>query len=239
MEKELIKYIEDNCLKPFGKNSVKNTSKSIFRTKDAKSIYDKAINFIQKNFYFYDTSNILEFFSYVNNQDIEKKQEFFNGLIEYNYNNLFLKSLKEPKPFWNPDYDIIVVTEEDSTFKALKDLGCNVRFIVNEQDILELERYDTIQVLDCDNFTQALERLPQTIFLKSLDEAYLERHVRTLSGWMNNLNILEIHDLPQELKKIISELKSLFFIFDKNNKDVLTREKVEDTLEIIKEEISN
>ena len=142
-----------------------------------------------------------------------EKLQYFNKLSSYNYDNSLLKGLKEPKPFWNPDYDIVVVTEEDSTFKALKDLGCNVRFIVNEQDIIELEDQDTIQVLDCDNFTQALERLPQTIFLKSLDEAYLERHIRTLSGWMPNLNILGSIDLPQNINSLIIELKSLFFIF--------------------------
>src|SRR3989344_8462739 len=238
MEKELIKFIEDNSLKPFAKTKLKTNGKSIFKTKDAKTIYNKTINTIQDKFNFRDTSNILDYFSYSNIQDIQKKQEFFRKLNSYNCDNSFLRNLKEPKPFWNPDYGIVVVTEEDSTFKTLKELGCAVKFIVNEQDVLELERYDIVQVLNCDNLCLALERLPQTVFLNSVDEAYLERHVRVLSGWKNNLEILNSINLDEGLKSLVGELNYLSYLFSKENKDQISREKAEDALGSIKEEIS-
>ena len=238
MEKELIKFIEDNSLKPFAKTKLKTNGKSIFKTKDAKTIYNKTINTIQDKFNFRDTSNILDYFSYSNIQDIQKKQEFFRKLNSYNCDNSFLRNLKEPKPFWNPDYGIIVVTETGSTFTKLKALSCNVKFIVNEQDVLELERYDIVQVLDCDSFSLALERLPQTIFLNSSEEAYLERHVRTLSGWKNNLELLSSAEI-EDLRFLVEELKSLFYLFDKENKDKISIERVEDALELVKEEVSN
>ncbi len=239
MEKELINYIKENDLKPFGKSSIKSEKSSIFKTKDAKSIYNKTINLLENKFNFHDSANILEFFSFSNNKDILSKQNYFKSQESFNFNNQFLKNLKVPKPFWNPDYDVIVVTEEDSTFKALKQLGCNVRFIVNESDIVELENQDTIQVLDCDNFIQALERIPQTIFLNSLDEAYLERHIRNLSGWLNNLDILDAQSLPQNLSVLVKDLKSLFSLFDKSQNILLTKDKVEDALEMIKDSISS
>ncbi len=239
MEKELINFIKENDLRPFFKSKLRNEKNSIFKTKDARAIYNKAISIIEGKFNFHDSSNILDLFSFSYNQDLIKKQNYFESLLSFNYKNTFLKKLKEPKPFWNPDYEVIVVTEEDSTFKCLKDIGCKVRFIINEQDIQELENYDTIQVLDCDTFIHSLERLPQTIFLKSLEEAYLERHIRVLSGWLNNLNMLYLEDLPQTLKQIVTELRSIFSIFDKNNINLLNRDIIEEKLENIKSEISD
>ncbi len=240
MEKELSEFICKWNLKPFNKKKtpIKSSGKSIFKTKDAREVYNRASNILSKRFNFTETANLLDFFTFTSNElEILNRQKFFKTIKPSN--NSFLKNLKEPKPFWNPDYGIVVATEQDSTFKTLKELGCAVKFIVNEQDVLELERYDIVQVLDCDNFSLALERLPQTVFLNSIDEAYLERHVRLLSGWKNNLEILNSINIDEGLKSLAAELNSFSYLFSKENKYQISREKVEDSLESIKEEISN
>src|SRR3989344_9116553 len=137
MEKELIDFIDKWDLRPFNKKktSIKSPGKSIFKTKDAREVCNRALNIISKGFNFSETANLLEFLtSSSRDSDILKRQKFFKSI--YFSHNSFLKDLKEPKPFWNPDYGIIVVTETDSTFTKLKALGCNVKFIVNEQDVL-------------------------------------------------------------------------------------------------------
>ena len=238
MEKELIQFIQQNELNPFNKTKtqIKKPSQSVCKTKDAKSIHSKALQVVSKNFTFPETSNLLDFFdTFPNEQDIKQKQNFFKTLQPQD--NKFLSQLKTPKPFWNPDYGIVVVTEEDSTFQSLQKLGCNVKFIVDETDLADLERYDIVQVLDCDTFRPALERLPQSLFLRSPDEAYLERHVRTLSGWKDNLEILARSN-SQEIKPLVEELSSLSYLFSKSENKKLTRDLAEDKLEQIKSEVA-
>ncbi|MBU0907574.1 MAG: hypothetical protein KKD18_07135 [Nanoarchaeota archaeon] len=239
MEKELIEFIQTHELKPFNKSKtqIKSSTSTIFKTRDAKSIHAKALSVITKKFAFPDTANLLDYFDTTpQEKEITKKQEFFKKLFPIN--NEFLKQLKQPKPFWNPDYGIVVVTEEDSTFQTLKELGCSVKFLVDETDLSDLERYDIVQVLDCDNFQFALEKLPQTLFLRSVDEAYLERYVRELSGWHENLKILKEVQTTEEISQIVSELFNLSNLYEKSENKKLTREFVEETLNKIKAEVA-
>jgi DNA mismatch repair ATPase MutS len=238
MKKEMISFIQANGLKPFNKikTQIKTTNQTIFKTKDAKSVHTRALNIINRQFVFSETSNLLEFFdTFPQEQQITKKQEFFKYFVPLKKD--FLKQLKQPKPFWNPDYGIVVVTEEDSTFQTLQKLGCNVKFLADETDLSDLERYDIVQVIDCENFSLALEKLPQTVFLHSIEEAYLERHVRTLSGWNENLQILKQAE-SHELKSLVEKLASLSYLFNKSETKKLSREFVEEKLEKIKADIS-
>ncbi len=239
MEKELIQFIQQNELNPFNKTKtqIKKSGQSVYKTRDAKSVHTKALNIISRQFTFPETSNLLDFFDTTSNeQEITIKQEYFKTLSPSN--NDFLKKLKSPRPFWNPDYGIVVVTEEDSTFQSLQKLGCNVKFIVDETDLADLEKYDIVHVLDCDTFRPALERLPQSVFLRSPDEAYLERHVRTLSGWKENLEILK-QSSSEEINSLVEELSSLSHLFSKSENKKLTRDLAEEKLEQIKSNISN
>lgn len=240
IEKEIINFILEKDLKPFGKSSVLNKSngKSIFKTRDAKIVSNKSLNVVSRNFIFSDTSQILKFFDFPSNKDeVLQRQEFFKSFKKYD--NSFLKNLEVPRPFWNPDYGIIVVTENEDTFKVLNEIGCdNVKFIVNESDVLDLEKYDVVQVIDCENFSGVLERLPQSIFLNSVDEAYLERYVRVFSGWKNNLEILAKADLPKRMKILVDELHSLSYLTESPEKNKISKEIIEVKLNDIKCEIS-
>jgi len=238
MEKELIDFIEKNELKPFlkTKTEVNLPPNALYKTRDAKLIHSKALQVISKNFVFKDTSNLLDFFdTFPNETEIIKKQNFFRQLVPTS--NEFLSKLKPPKPFWNPEYGIVVVTEDNDIFQSLAKLGCNVKFIVDETDLSDLERYDIVQVLECETYRLALERLPQSVFLRSPEEACLERHVRTLSGWKENLEILQQTSCP-ELSSLTCELSSLKYLFDKSETKKLTREQAEEKLEQIKSEVA-
>lgn len=238
MEKELIDFIRANELSPFSKvrTAIKKSGSGIFKTKDAKAVHARALNVISRQFHFSDSANLLDFFdSFPSAEELAIRQDFFRSLSLKEKD--FLSGLSSPKPFWNPDYGIVVVTEEDSTFQNLQKLGCNVKFLVDETDLADLERYDVVQVLDCENFSMALERLHQSVFLKSVDEAYLERHVRTLSGWKNNLEVLRQIEY-EGVREIVDELSSLLYLFEKSEAKKLSREFVEEKLEGIKKEIS-
>ena len=234
----MINFIESNNLQPFNrtKTPTKVADQAIFKTKDAKSVHNRALQVISRQFAFSETSNLLDYFdTFPNEKEIATKQNFFKQLSSQS--NEFLFQLKQPKSFWNPDYGIVVVTEEDSTFQTLQKLGCSVKFLIDETDLADLERYDIVQVLDCENFSLALEKLPQTVFLKSSEEAYLERHVRTLSGWKENLELLK-QIQSSEIKSLVKELSSLSYLFNKTESKKLTREFVEQKLEEIKSEIA-
>jgi hypothetical protein len=185
MEKELINFASENNLSPFNKTKtpLKSPSDSIFKTKDAKSIHTKVLSEISKNFIFADTSNFFLKFPFTDKSDqITSRQNFFSSL-QKNQNNEFLKSLALSRSKWKPPYGIVVVTEDDKTFTFLQKMNCPVKILLNETDVTELENADIVQVIDCENFSRALEQLPQTVFLKKVEEAYLERFVELLSQW--------------------------------------------------------
>ena len=237
MKKELLDFITSNSLSPFSqsKTSIK-TDDTFFKTKDAKSVYTRLLGEISNHFMFSETSNLLKFFKFTSDsKEIKKRQEFFKSLEQCN--NDILKDIKNPRPFWKPKYGIVAVTEDERTFIQLQNLECPVQFIGNQDDLQGLESYDIVQAVDCDQCTRSLETLPQSVFLDSIDDIYLERYLTILSGWKNNLEILKNlnnQDLEEEIKYLIPLLRFL------NEKSVekITREQVERKLEEINESIS-
>ena len=242
MEKELTQFIRNNKISLFEPNTLNKESKeeNIFKTNDAKSIYKKVITNICGNFCFDNTSNILKFFSITTNPEtIKSRQEFFKT-IPKNLDNSFLKQISKPKPFWKPKYDILVVTENESTFLLLKNLNCPVQYLTSPHDVSELEKYEIVQIIDCEEFERVLENLPQSIFLKSMDEVYLERYVEILSGWKKNIELLQknAENLSPETNKIILEFSKLLCLLEDPQSKIITRAQAEDALEKINESIS-
>jgi DNA mismatch repair protein MutS2 len=241
MEKELIEFIEENSLSPLGlnENTLKLNNKSIFKTKDAKSVYTKVINNISKNFNFENSGNLLKHLAFTESIDeIKKRQGFFKSL-DKNLDNAYLSRIKKLKPSWKPRYDIVVVTEDEKTFMKLKELNCPVRIILTETDVRDLETADIVQVIDCESYSGALERLPQSIFLKKIDEAYLERYVILLSSWKENIELLTENYAGEEISKILSKIRPLLFLTEEKNFEGISKEKVENALEQINVRISS
>ncbi len=239
MKERIQKFISEKKLSPFNssKSFIKDSKNSIFKTRDAKKIHQKVLTSISSNFIFKETSNIWEFFNFTENlSEIIQRQEFFKNLSIKNGD--FLKELELPRQKWKPRYDIIAVTEDESTFIQLNKLGCTAQLLISENDVIDLERYDIVQVVDCDDFRILLERLPQTVFLDSIENVYLERYLEILSGWRKNFNILKKSKNSQEVEKILENLVPLFDLLDNKEGKIISEEEVEKILGDINEKIS-
>jgi len=242
MKKEILDFIEENNLSPFSEKKTIRSNYPIFKTIDAKSVHLKLLNKIFQNFEFENTENLFSFFNFIEDlKEIEKRQNFFFSLSKKNKE--FLKKLVKPKQFWKPRYDIVIVTESEETFLELKKLDCPVQFVNNEQDLGGLENSEIIQVIDCENFSSALERLPQTVFLNSIDEAYLERYLSLLSGWKSNLEVLEKEIFDEEASLVVKELFPLLNLINEEKRKKVTKQEVDEKLEeinsILQEKIKN
>jgi len=239
IEKEMIEFIKENNLNIFNlyKTPVKSTGESIFKTRDGKSVYTKVLGKISDYFCFSDTSDLFNCFAFTKNiEEIVKRQEFFR-IIDKNLNNDFLKELKKPKPIWKPNYGIVAVTDNEDTFTKLKNLDVPVKFLMNEDDVLDLKNYEIVQVVDVEQFSYALEQLPQSVFLDSVEDVYLERYLEILSGWHYNFGILEkINSI--EIKEIIKEIIPLLELIQIKGKEKISRNFIEDRVEEINDKVS-
>ena len=237
---DYCKFIEENNLSPFNKlkTSVNGASDSIYKTKDGKLIHNKFLTKISSNFNFSDTSNLWQCHFFTENiVEIRRRQEFFRNLAKVNNN--FLKELKKPKQMWSPKYEIIAVTENEDTFVKLGELGCTIKYLSSEYDLNELERYDIVQVIDCDAFQRALESLPQSVFIDNIEDIYLERYLETLSAWRENLEVLKINSNNSEILEIIKELSPLFPFLEEVNSKIIKREEVAKILEEINAKVED
>jgi dsDNA-specific endonuclease/ATPase MutS2 len=209
---------------------------SIYKTKDARSIHQRVLTQISDNFHFSDSSNLWHCLPFSDNiQEIKERQEFFKTLRPVD--NSFLKNLKKPRQVWSPKYEVIAVTENEEVFVRLNELGCSTRLLSNEQDLQDLDKYDVVQVIDCDNFQRALDSLPQSVSVDSLDDIYLERYLETLSAWKENLEILKRNTNEQEILNIIDEFEQLFPFLEEKSTRIIKREDVHKIVEEINNKI--
>jgi len=241
VREDILEYVRENKLSPFSSSKTQVKEKQgleIFKTKDAKTVFNRVISQISSYFSFSDTSNILKFFKFTEDtREIEKRQEFFKKIKWQD--NSFLKELKTPKQFWKPKYNVVVVTSDEKTFVQLQKLECPVQFINSQDDVSGLEDYDIVQVIDCGDFSGLLEQLPQAVFLDSADEVYLERYLTILSGWKNNLEILVKNKTNEDIEKIVTQLAPLLKYTEDKPFEKLTREHVESKLDGINEYVSS
>jgi hypothetical protein len=168
-------------------------------------------------------------------EEVRRRQRFFSGLKKRNGD--FLKKLSKPRASWKPKYDVVVVTEDEGTFVSLNELGCGVVLLSSQNDVSDLERYDVVQVVDCDDFRGILERLPQSVFLNSPEDAYLERFLEELSGWRENFAILNGADVSVELRECLDSLIDSFVLLENKEGKVISEGEAEAILEEINDEI--
>ena len=240
MEKELINLIKEQNLNIFNKNRtiVRTSNHSIYKTKDAKEVHNSVLSNISKNFYFPETSNLFKFFSFTQSLDeIKKRQEFFSKVKEPSVNG-FLKDLRVPKPNWKPPYSVLVVTEDGDIYNELKELNCPVKILISEQDIRDLESSDIVQVVGCEDYLRVLEQLPQSVFLNSTDEVYLERYVSLLSGWKENIEVLKGKNLGEEVGKLLEEIEHLLPLCVNFKLEKLTFEKLNEKIEEMNDKVN-
>ena len=238
MKEELVDFVFRSGLNPFESGSgVKSEGETIYKTRDAKAVHTKVLNKVSSNFIFGDTSKIWNYFNFTNDiLEIRRRQNFFKTLKKVDRN--LLVELSKPRATWRPRYDIVVVTEDENTFVSLNKLGCAVQLLINENDILDLERYDIIQVVDCEDFTRLLERLPQTVFINSVEDVYLERYLEQLSGWRENFAVLKRMEVSGEIETLLLKLEPLFNLLENKEGEIITESEVEKILEDINESVA-
>ena len=233
-----MQFVLENNLSPFNseKSTIRTNQESIFKTRDAKAIHSKVLSKISSKFVFNETNNIWNYFKFTENiSKILQRQDFFKELKFRN--SEFLKEIEKPRASWKPRYDIVAVTEDESTFVALNKLGCGVQLLVSENDVMELERYDIVQVVDCSDFKILLERLPQSVFVDSIEDIYLERYLEELSGWRENFTILNKSDVSEEIHEILKEIEPIFNLLENREGKIIAESEVEKILEEINENI--
>ena len=238
MRKELVDFVLGEGLSPFGLNKTLIKKKdNIYRTKDAKAVHTKVLGKLSLGFNFSESSNIWNCFGVESGFDgVKKRQEFFKGLKKSDGD--FLKSLNKPRASWKPRYDVVVVTEDEGTFVKLNKLGCGVILLTNQNDVAELERYDVVQVVDCDDFQGVLERLPQSVFLNDAEDAYLERFLEELSGWRENFAILNgSRQVSNEIRECLDSLIDSFALLENKDGKIISEGEVEAVLEEINEKV--
>src|SRR3989344_3267445 len=71
-----------------------------------------------------------------------------------------------------------------------------------------VDDYEVVQCIGCDSYSLLLERLPQAVFLDSLDDLYLERFVQQLSRWSSIIGVLKGIALPGEMQGVVDSLFS-------------------------------
>lgn len=233
MKSSIINFIKENHLSIFNTNKsilgLKN--ESIYKTRDAKLIHTKTLQKISQNFIFAETSNILNLFSFTKEiNELKKRQDFFKEISQIKISNKFLTKLKTNKPWWKPRYDVLVVTEDAETFTLLKKIGCPAKMLVSESDVSLLESCDIVQVIKCEEFSLALESLPQAVFFKKIDEVYLERYLEIFSGWIENINLLENNLSSEKIKEIIRWLNPLIELTNDGESESLDPDKLTDKI---------
>jgi DNA mismatch repair protein MutS2 len=237
MRKELVDFVLKNELSPFSlsKTLIKKGG-SIYRTKDARSIHSKVLARLSSGFVFGESSNLWSCFGLDGDLDeVKRRQEFFSGLKSEGGD--FLKELNKPRASWKPRYDVVIVTEDEGTFVSLNELGCGVVLLTNQNDVAELERYDVVQVVDCGDFKSVLERLPQSVFLESADDAYLERFLEELSGWRENFAILNGAEVSFGVRECLDLLTESFALLENKEGKIISESEVERVLEEVNEEV--
>lgn len=236
MREKIIKFIEENNLSLFERENVRSSNQSIFKTKDAKEIHQKTLNLVSRNFQLENTKQILKLFEDNNSEkDIEKKQKFF---LELNsFENSRFNKLKKRNPSWKAPYDSVVVTEDESTLVKLKEEGCSVVFVNQQSDIFDLDRYDLVRYIDCENFDNLIERIPQAIPISKIQEASLEKNLVELSSWIDNLEILKSSKNTEEINQILEELEPLLEMLEFEEEEVLDVRDIEDLTKEINDKI--
>jgi hypothetical protein len=238
MREEILNFIAENNLSLFERNTARAQNSSVLKTKDAKDVHARVLELISDNFTFSDTKQILKLFNFADSEkEIERRQAFFRSLTLLD--NSELKALQKIRPTWKPKYDVCVVTEDESTLIQLQKLGCPVVFINSDSDLNGLDRYDLVQVIDCENYSSAFERLPQSVFIEDINNVYLERFLTSLSGWKSNLEKLDSINLNQELAELTKTLKEILPLIEEKARINLTQRDIEIALEKINSSILN
>lgn len=241
MQKEIIEFIKERGLDPFSKekSSLRMQTAGMFKTADAKTVYNKVITYVSNNFCFKETDNIWNLFPSTNDEkEIMKRQEFFRGLNVAD--GAFLKNLKVPRETWKPEYRSVVVTEDEKTLSKLKEMEIPCRFIVSDYDIEMLGDYDVVQMIDCETYGNRLLGMHNVTEINTVDEAYLERYLEELSAWKDNIAVMggfgseRMREISEKMKEMMGFIENVGVMIKSEDVEAKLTDMNKDLLEKIK-----
>ena len=234
----LQQFIRTRQLSPFHthKTLIKSSEECMFKTKDAKTVQTRVLSALSRKMHFADSSALFTFFPPTTElAEIFRRQAFIQQFPKLE--TAWIEEIVRPRPFWKAPYGVIVVTEDETTFSALQKLGCPVQFLVSEQDVASLEDYDLVQVIECEQYQRFLERLPQSVFFDNVEDVFLERYVELLSGWKQNLEVLQKAEWGP-LQQTVRTITPLLSLLDARQYSPLTRERLEEAVEVMNDALS-
>ena len=233
MYNNLIEFIKAEGLSPFNEDKIRlqGNMNSLFKTNDARAVHLRVLQKISSEFNFPSTSCIWQSFVVTNNhEEISRRKNFFAAL-QQTLSREVLSSCVLARNLWHPPYSLIIATENEETFLSLKQNLCPVQLILSENDIHSLASYDLVQVIDCEQFREVLERMPQSVFLSSLEDLYLERYLIMLSAWRDIILLLRNNEVSPRLRGAINLLSPLVGLLEPSARKLLTRESAQEILD--------
>lgn len=234
MEEEIINFIKENALSyADSRKKILPNPNTIFKTKDAKNVANSILQHISKKFFFADTANIFNVFSFTTDEkEITRRQVFFSSCK--GTSNEYLNEIVKPSPSWRVPYSIAIATEDESLFLEMRNKNMPARLIISESDLPNLEQIDLVYVINCEEYSRALEMLPGAVFVNNVEDIYLERNLVDLSGWKNNLMVLkDIENLPEKMKLIVGELQKASQLLEQDSLEEIDEKKIENALKEI------
>lgn len=180
-----------------------------FKTKESRKVFDKVCSYLSSYFYLSNTSDLLKLLP-------EMPSDFWISQREFTC-NLDTKDVGV-SALWRPVYSWIVATENETVYRSLKEQQIPVQFIDSTHSIDAIEHYDVIRAFDCEQFVWALERMPQCIFVKSLNQIAPELILREFAK-KKNLILFAAQQLKMPLpfvEQTISELLQACSLLEQN-----------------------
>ncbi|NTV23155.1 MAG: hypothetical protein HGA85_02135 [Nanoarchaeota archaeon] len=240
---DILKFLDTAKSSPFMEGTICLDS-SIFRTKDAKNVQARVINSLSKGFVFPGTRKIWEHLTIPpeNKEKVFSRQGLFSGA--HKDSRVFLRQIKKPKPTWKQPYSLLLVTEDQDAYNRLKGFSAPSKFIASEEDLRELADYDIVQAVSCEQFENALASMQNVIVLNSADDAYMEQYLSEISGWKENIQIIERIEsawFKKEFEKLNHDIGSLFLLLEIENialSETLVEKRLEDANKRLLERLS-
>src|SRR3989338_772794 len=225
MKEEIDDFIEQQKLTLFSSAGIVLLPKEqIFKTREARSIYTKILNLINRHFAFKNTSRLLELLvPAITSEQIEMRSSFFMTVKPQAKVSL-LAQIEEPNPTWKEPYSFVVVALEEDYYNELRRSKTSVILAETERDLRELSGYDVVKVIGESSLVAQFEEFDNVISVRNVAECSLESHLRLLSAWKKNLLLLQENvemfsslGLREEIEASIAPLIKLLSLLEMTN----------------------
>ncbi len=198
MFNDLYSYINEHKLSPFQDNSAKPATNPIFKTKEAKSIHQRVLSQLTKQFQFSTTAQLVDLFNTLP-QNLTQRQQFFKQLHEQPFPQL--PQLTKTTANWKPSYSLIIATEDETLYLSYIKQKFPTTLLRTPHDLADIKEYDLVYVVNCERYEGMLEECPNVLFVDE-DEVYLERYLTSLAHYTPIISKLQNYPTPTPLPNL-------------------------------------